>query len=89
VLSLDELRWRLAEKGYRHRGVESLLREVEDFPVSSAVLEKIERFLTADCERVFRTWFGDREYRKHLNLATVQCAQGGIGSILDYLRYKG
>jgi hypothetical protein len=86
MLSLDELRWRLAEKGYRHRGVETLLREVEDSPVSPAVLDKVERFLTADCERVFRTWFGDREYRKHLNLATVERAQGGIGSILDYVR---
>jgi hypothetical protein len=89
MLSLDELRWRLAEKGYRHRQIESLLREVEDAPVGAAVLDKVERFLTADCERVFRTWFGDREYKKHLNLATVQCAQGGIGSILDYIRREG
>jgi hypothetical protein len=89
MLSLDELRWRLAEKGYRHRQIEGLLREVEDSPVSPAILDKVDRFLTADCERVFRTWFGDREYKKHLNLATVQCAQGGIGSILDYIRREG
>jgi hypothetical protein len=86
MLSLDQLRWRLAEKGYRHRGVESLFREVEDTAVSHTVLDKVERFLTADCEQVFRTWFGDREYKKHLNLATVQCAQGVINSILDYIR---
>ncbi len=89
MLSLDELRWRLAEKGYRHRQAESLLREVGDSPVSPEVLEKVERFLTADCERLFRTWFGDREYKKRLNLATVECAQGGIASILDYIRREG
>jgi hypothetical protein len=74
MLSLDQLRWRLLEKGYRHRQIESLLRDVEDDPVGPAVLDKVQRFLTADCERVVRTWFGDREYKKHLNLATVQCA---------------
>ena len=89
MLSLDQLRWRLAEKGYHHGQIERLLREGEDAPVSPAVLDRVERFLTADCERVFRTWFGDREYKKHLNLATVQCAQGGIGSILDYIRREG
>jgi hypothetical protein len=86
MLSLDELRGRLAEKGYRHRGVENLLREVRDAPPSSAVFDQVERFLTADAERVFRTWFGVREYKKHLNLATVPCAPGGSGSLLDYLR---
>jgi hypothetical protein len=89
MLSLDEFRWQLAEKGYRHRQVESLLRDVEDLPISSATLDKVERFLTADCERVFRTWFGDREYKKHLNVATVECAQGRIASILDYIRRQG
>jgi hypothetical protein len=48
-----------------------------------------ERFLRADCERVFRVWFGNREYKKHLNLATAQCGQGAINSILDYIRREG
>jgi hypothetical protein len=89
MLSLDELRWRLAEKGYRHRGVERLLGEAGDAPPSAAFLDKVERFLTADSERVFRTWFGVRAYRKHLHLATVQRAQGEIASILDYIRRGG
>jgi hypothetical protein len=89
MLSLDELRWRLAEKGYRHRVVESLLREVEGAPPSSAVLDQVALFLTADSERVFRTWFGAREYKKHLNLATIRCTHGEIASILDYIRTCG
>jgi hypothetical protein len=86
MLSLDELRWRLADKGCRHRQVESLVREVEGSGVPKEVLDKIERFLTVDCDRVFRTWFGERDYKKHLNLATAECAAGNIGSILDYIR---
>ena len=86
MLSLEELRWKLSEKGYSHRGVDRLLREVEDSPASPAVLDQVERFLAADCERVFRAWFGDRAYKKNLNLATAQCAQCGTGSILDYIR---
>jgi hypothetical protein len=86
---LGQLRWRLAEKGYRHRQVESLVREVEGGAVPPEVLDKVERFLTADCDRVFRTWFGEREYKKHLNLATAECAAGDIGSILDYIRRDG
>ena len=89
MLSLDELRRRLAEKGYRHHGVESLLREAEDSPRSPAVLHQVERFLTADCERVFRTWFGDRDYKKHMNLAAVECAERAIGCLLDYSRREG
>jgi hypothetical protein len=89
MLSLDQLRRRLAGNGYHHRGVENLLREAEDSPPSPTVLDQVERFLTADCERVFRTWFGDRDYKKHLNLATVECAQGGISSLLDYIRREG
>jgi hypothetical protein len=85
MLSLDELRWRLAEKGYRHRQVEGLVREIE----RSDVQDQIERFLTTDCQRVFRAWFGDRDYKKHLNLATVECARGSISSILDYIRREG
>ena len=89
MLSLDQLRWRLAEKGYRHRQVESLVREVKGSAGPPEVLDKIERCLKADCDQVFRTWFGEREYKKHLNLATVQCAAGNIGSILDYIRRDG
>jgi len=89
MLSLDQLRWRLAEKGYRHQHVESLIRDVEGNAAPPEVLDKIERFLTADCDRVFRTWFGERDYKKHLNLATAECAAGGIGSILDYIRRDG
>lgn len=89
MLSLDQLRWRLAEKGYRHREIESLLREGEGGAVPQKVLDKIERFLTADGDRVFRTWFGERDYKKHLNLATAECAAGGIGCILDYIRRNG
>jgi hypothetical protein len=89
MLSLDELRWRLAEKGYRNRALEHLLGDVGGPAISPAILDKVEQFLQADCARVFRTWFGEREYRKHLNLATVQCPQGAIGSILDYLRREG
>jgi hypothetical protein len=86
MLSLDELRWRLAEKGYRHRQVERVLHDVDDAAASPEVFDQVQRFLTADCECVFRAWFGERDYKKHLNLATVQCAQGGITSILDYIR---
>jgi hypothetical protein len=89
MLSLDNLRWRLSEKGYRHRQVESLVCEVEGSAVPPEVLDKIERFLTADSDRVFRTWFGEREYKKHLNLAIAECAAGDIGSILDYIRRDG
>jgi hypothetical protein len=89
MLSLDQLRWRLAEKGYRHRQVERLIREAESGPVPPEVLDKIERFLAGDCDRVFRTWFGEREYKKHLNLAIAECAARGIGSILDYVRRDG
>jgi len=86
MLSLDQLRWRLAEKGYHHRQVENLLREAGNRDVPAEIKEKIERFLTADCQRVFQAWFGTREYKKHLNLATAQCGQGAIGSLLDYIR---
>ncbi len=82
MLSLDQLRWRLAEKGYRHRQVEKLLREVEGAAVPREVLDKVERFLTADCDRIFRVWFGERDYKKHFNLAIVESAQGGLRSIL-------
>ena len=33
--------------------------------------------------------FGERDYKKHLNLAIVERAQGGIRSILDYVRREG
>jgi hypothetical protein len=89
MLSADQLRWRLAEKGYRHRHVERLLREVEGGAVPPEVLDKVERFLTADGERIFRLWFGERDYQKLFNLAIVECAQGGIRSILDYVRREG
>jgi hypothetical protein len=89
MLSLDQLRWRLGEKGYRHRQVENLLREAEGSSLPPEVLDKIELFLTKDCDRVFCTWFGERHYKKHLNLATLECMAGGIGSILDYIRRDG
>jgi hypothetical protein len=56
---------------------------VEGAAVPPEVLDQMERFLTADCDRIFRLWFGERDYKKHFNLAIVECAQGGIGSILD------
>ena len=65
------------------------VREVEGAAVPPEVLDKRERFLTADCDRIFRLWFGERDYKKHFNLAIVQCAQGGIRSIVDYLRREG
>jgi hypothetical protein len=89
MLSLDQLRWRLAEKGYRHTHVERLLREVKGVAVPPEILDQVERFLTADADRIFRLWFGERDYKKHLNLAAVECAQGGIRSILDYVRREG
>ena len=89
MLPLDQLRWRLAEKGYRHGQVERLLREVEGAAIPPEVLDKVERFLTADGDRIFRVWFGERDYKKHFNLAIVECAQGGIRSILDYVRREG
>jgi hypothetical protein len=89
MLSLEQLRWRLAEKGYRHRHLERLLREDEGAAVPPEVLDQVERFLTADGDRIFRLWFGERDYKKHFNLAIVECAQGGIGSILDYVRREG
>jgi hypothetical protein len=49
----------------------------------------VERFLTADADRIFRLWLGERDYKKHLALATVECAQGGMRSILDYVRREG
>ena len=80
MLSLDQLRWRLAEKGYPHRHVERILGEVEGAAVPPEVLDQVERFLTADGGRIFRLWFGERDYKKDFNLAIVERAQGGIGS---------
>jgi hypothetical protein len=80
MLSLDQLRWRLAEKGYRHPHVERLLREVEGADIPPEVLDQVERFLTADADRIFRLWFEERDYKKHSNLAIVECAYGGISS---------
>ncbi len=57
--------------------------------VPPEVLDKVERFLAADGDRIFRVWFGERGYKKHFNLATFECAQGGIRSILDYVRREG
>jgi hypothetical protein len=42
--------------------------------------------LTADGDRIFHLWFGERDYQKHFNLATVERAQGGIRFILDSVR---
>ncbi len=50
------------------------------------VLHQVERFLTADGDRIFRLWSGERDYKKHLNLATAECGQGDIRCILDYVR---
>jgi hypothetical protein len=69
--------------------VERLLREVEGAAVPPEVLDKVERFLTADAGRICRLWVGERDYKKHLNLATAECAQGGIRSFLDYVRREG
>ena len=69
--------------------MEKLLREVEGAAVPREVLDKVERFLTADGDRIFRLWLGERDYKKHSNLAIVECAQGGIRSILDYVRREG
>ncbi len=46
----------------------------------------MERFLTADGDRMFRLWFAERDYKKQFNSAMVECAQGGFRSILDYGR---
>jgi hypothetical protein len=89
MLSFDQLRWRLAEKGYRHRQIENILREFEGQPVPAEVFDKIERFLSADSERVFRTWFGERDYKKRMKHAAVECATGAIASLLDYIRRDG
>jgi hypothetical protein len=89
MLSLGQLRWRLAEKGYRHGQVEMLLREVDGAAIPPKVLDKVERFLAADGDRIFRLWFGERDYKKHFNLAIVERAQGGIRSILGYVRREG
>lgn len=89
MLSFSQLRWRLAEKGYRHRRIENILREFEGRTNPEEILNKIERFLLVDSERVFRTWFGEREYKKQMNLAAVECAAGSIGSLLDYIRRDG
>jgi hypothetical protein len=51
--------------------VDRLLREVEDADIPPEVLDQVERFLTADGDRIFRLWFGERDYTKHLNLAIV------------------
>jgi len=50
------------------------------------ILDQMERFLTADGDWIFRLQFGERDYQKYFNLAIVECAQGGINSILDYVR---
>jgi hypothetical protein len=63
MLSLDQLRWRLAEKGYRHRQVERLLGKAEGAAVPPEVLDQVEPFLTADGDRIFRLWFGERDYK--------------------------
>ena len=34
----------------------------------------------------YPAWFGERDYQKRFNSAIVECAQGGIRSILDYVR---
>jgi len=51
--------------------------------------QQIENVPRANRDRIFRLRFGERDYKKHLNLATVECAQGGIRSILDYVRREG
>jgi hypothetical protein len=51
--------------------VDRLLREVEDADIPPEVLDQVERFLTADGDRIFRLGFGERDYKKHLNLAIV------------------
>jgi len=53
------------------------------------VLDQVERFQTADADRTFHLWFGERDYKKPLNLAVVECAQGGISSIFEYVRREG
>ena len=53
------------------------------------VLDQMERFLTAVGDRIFRLQFGERDYQKYFNLAVVECAQGGIRSILDFVRREG
>src|SRR5207245_9824719 len=68
MLSLDQLRWRLAEKGYRHRHVERLLRDVEGAAVPPEVLDQVERFLTADAERIFRVWVWSARLQAALQL---------------------
>jgi hypothetical protein len=69
--------------------VDRLLREVEGADIPPEVLDQVERFLTADSDRIFRVWFGERDYKKDFNLAIVECAQGDIRSILDYVRRQG
>src|SRR5260370_17751257 len=73
-------------KRHRHRHAETLLREMEGADIPPEVLDQVQRFLTTDGDRIFRLWFGERDYKKHSNLATFECAQGGIRSLPDYVR---
>ena len=45
MLSLDQLRWRLAEKGYCHRQVEKLLREIEGAAVPVQLIPRLVTFM--------------------------------------------
>jgi len=74
-----------------------VLRSHQDFrpaggkgaAVPHEVLDQVERFLTADGDRIFRLWFGERDYKKHFNLAIVERAEGGIAASLTTCGARG
>jgi hypothetical protein len=86
MLSLEQLLGRLAEKGYRHRQIETLLRSVEGAVVPPEVLARVERMLEFDSEQAFLVWFGERHYKAHQRQAIIECGTGALRSRIDYLR---
>jgi hypothetical protein len=89
MLSLEQLRWRLAEKGYRHRAVERLLRATEVRPIPPEVWDQVERLLEFDWVQTFIAWFGECHYRSHYRQAIIDCGAGRIARHIDYLRRLG
>ena len=53
-----------------------------DLSLRRQVFLDFKSFSTGAC-------FGERDYKKHFNLAIVESAQGGLRSILDYVRRAG
>ena len=85
MLTIEQLYRRLTAMGYRHRKVEELLRSAQGAPAPE-VLEQMEKFLQFDQDAVFIAWFAEAHYKPHLRQAIIDCGEGAISSMLDYVR---